>query len=124
MRAGKFRQQRRTKMYIRFIAKRCGQGVKKETTFNQEKKLMRNLLVVSLALISIDLIAQVNFPPLSPQGSIRQKVGVTTISVIYERPAARGRKVFGELVPYNKLWRTGAGNCTKIKFDEDVLREG
>jgi len=84
---------------------------------------MRNLLVVSLALISVDLIAQVNFPDLSPQGNIRQKVGVTTISVIYERPAARGRKIFGELVPYNKLWRTGAGNCTKIKFDEDVLIE-
>lgn len=84
---------------------------------------MRNLLIVSLALISIDLIAQVNFPDLSPQGNIRQNVGVTTISVIYERPAARGRKIFGELVPYNKLWRTGAGNCTKIKFDEDVLIE-
>jgi hypothetical protein len=82
---------------------------------------MRNLLVVTLMLIRFDLIAQVNFPALSPQGSIQQKVGAATISVIYERPAARGRKIFGELVPYNELWRTGAGNCTKIKFDGDVL---
>lgn len=82
---------------------------------------MRNLLVVTLMLIRFDLIAQVNFPALSPQGSIHQKVGAATISVTYERPAARGRKVFGELVPYNELWRTGAGNCTKIKFDGDVL---
>lgn len=74
-----------------------------------------------LALNSVDAIAQVAFPSLSPMGSINQKVGFTTISVIYERPAARGRKIFGELVPYNKLWRTGAGKCTKIKFDEDVL---
>lgn len=84
---------------------------------------MRNLLIVALALACVDLIAQVNFPSLSPQGNIRQKVGVTTISVTYERPAARGRKIFGELVPYNQLWRTGAGNCTKIQFDDDVLIE-
>lgn len=82
---------------------------------------MKNLVIAILLLTSVDLIAQINFPALSPQGSIRQKVGATTISVIYERPAARGRKIFGELVAYDKLWRTGAGNCTKIKFDEHVL---
>lgn len=82
---------------------------------------MRKLLVIALTLTCVDLIAQVNFPSLSPQGSIRQKVGVITISVTYERPAARGREIFGELVPYNKLWRTGAGNCTTIQFDDDVL---
>jgi hypothetical protein len=84
---------------------------------------MRNFLLVSLTLIGFSGTAQVNFPALSPKGSISQKVGVGTISVIYERPAARGRKVFGELVRYNKLWRTGAGNCTKIKFDDNVLIE-
>jgi len=67
------------------------------------------------------MVAQVNFPDLSPKGTITQKAGLTTISVTYERPAARGRKVFGELVPYNKLWRTGAGNCTKIRFSDNVL---
>src|SRR5688500_17216754 len=82
---------------------------------------MRKLLVVAFVLSCVDLMAQVDFPNLSPQGSISQKVGLTTISVIYERPAARGRKVFGELVPYNQLWRTGAGNCTKVRFIEDVL---
>ncbi len=49
-----------------------------------------------------------------------QKVGFTVITVEYERPAARGRKIFGELVPYDKIWRTGAGNCTKIKFTKPV----
>ncbi len=85
------------------------------------EKSMRNLFVLSLMLIRLNSIAQIDFPALSPQGSIQQKVGVATISVLYERPAARGRKIFGELVPYNNLRRTGAGNCTKIKFDEDVL---
>lgn len=85
------------------------------------KKLIKNFLILALLLTSVDLIAQTHFPDLSPHGNIRQKIGVTTISVIYERPAARGRKIFGELVPHGKLWRTGAGNCTKIKFDEHVL---
>ena len=75
---------------------------------------MRKLLVVAFVLSCVDLMAQVDFPNLSSQGSISQKVGLTTIFVIYERPAARGRKVFGELVPYNQFWRTGAGNCTKF----------
>ncbi|WP_054558990.1 DUF2911 domain-containing protein [Croceitalea dokdonensis] len=60
------------------------------------------------------------FPPLSPKGSISQVVGNTTISMVYELPAARGRTVFGELVPWGEVWRTGAGNCTKISFDKPV----
>jgi hypothetical protein len=82
---------------------------------------MKHLLIVTLLLPSVDLTAQISFPALSPQGSISQNVGVTAITVIYERPAARGRNIFGELVPYGELWRTGAGNCTKIKFDGNVL---
>ncbi len=74
---------------------------------------MRNYLTAVLILFTVGLIGQPRFPALSPEGSIRQKVGLTTISVIYERPAARGRKIFGDLVPYGKLWTTGAGNCTK-----------
>ncbi|MBN8786961.1 MAG: DUF2911 domain-containing protein [Terrimonas sp.] len=82
---------------------------------------MKHLLIVTLLLSSVDLTAQISFPALSPQGSVSQNVGVTAITVIYERPAARGRNIFGELVPYGELWRTGAGNCTKIKFDGNVL---
>jgi len=63
-------------------------------------------------------------PDLSPKGSIKQKVGFTTITVAYERPAARGRKIFGGLVPYKKLWRTGAGYCTKIGFNDSVRING
>jgi hypothetical protein len=82
---------------------------------------MRNYLTALLMLLTVGLVGQPRFPVLSPEGSIRQKVGLTTISVIYERPSARGRKIFGDLVPYGKLWRTGAGNCTKIKIDGAVV---
>jgi hypothetical protein len=64
--------------------------------------------------------AQHIFPNLSPKGRIEQRVGLTDIKIEYERPAARGRKVFGNLVDYGKLWRTGAGNCTKISFNQPV----
>lgn len=75
-------------------------------------------------LLFVDCFSQTYFPELSPKGLIMQNVGQTTIEINYERPAARGRKVFGQLVPYNKLWRTGAGNCTKIKFNETVIIGG
>ncbi len=78
------------------------------------------LMLVS-TLCAFGLAAQTEFPSLSPKGSVEQKVGITTISIEYERPIARGRTIFGELVPYKTLWRTGAGNGTKIKFDDDVV---
>jgi tetratricopeptide (TPR) repeat protein len=60
------------------------------------------------------------YPSLSPKGNISQIVGNTTIEIEYERPSVRKRQIFGELVPWGKVWRTGAGSCTKISFDKDV----
>lgn len=82
---------------------------------------MRNKLTALLMMITVTLTAQPRFPALSPAGSIQRNVGLTTISVIYERPAARGRIIFGNLVSYGRLWRSGAGNCTKIKISRDVV---
>jgi len=50
------------------------------------------------------------------------KIAITTVE--YERPSARGRKVFGEVVPWGIVWRTGAGYCTKVSFDKDVTIDG
>jgi len=68
--------------------------------------------------------SQNHFPDLSPKGILKQQVGFTAIEINYERPAARGRKIFGDLVPFDQLWRTGAGNCTKIKFSSPVMIDG
>lgn len=67
---------------------------------------------------------QVDYPSLSPKGTITQMVGNTKVEIQYERPSARNRRVFGELVPWNKVWRTGAGGCTKISFDKNVVIGG
>jgi tetratricopeptide (TPR) repeat protein len=81
---------------------------------------MKVLLLSLSALTTSALLAQTTFPSLSPKCRLEQKVGFTTIVIDYERPSARGRKIFGELVPYNKLWRTGAGHCTKMGFTTSV----
>ena len=76
-----------------------------------------------LFFCQISGVAQLKIPELSPAGSIKQSVGFTTIIINYERPAARHRsekEIFGTLVPYGKVWRTGAGTGTRISFSTDV----
>lgn len=68
--------------------------------------------------------AQINTPPPSPNSQVEQIVGLTEIEVEYNRPSKRGRIVFGNLVPYGKLWRTGANSNTKINFSTDVELNG
>lgn len=63
-------------------------------------------------------------PQPSPFTTIDQKVGLTDVKLEFSRPGMRGRKVFGDLVPYGKLWRTGANANTKITFSTDVTVDG
>jgi len=78
------------------------------------------LLIFPLCFCPQHSQAQFEFPPLSVKGSISQQVGYTQVKIEYERPSARNRKIFGGLVPWNEVWRTGAGPCTKITFNEEV----
>lgn len=59
-------------------------------------------------------------PQPSPTGKIEQKVGLTDVTIEYSRPGMKGRSIFGDLVPYGKVWRTGANANTKITFGDDV----
>lgn len=63
-------------------------------------------------------------PQLSSTEEIKQNFGLSQIEVSYSRPGIKGRKIFGDLVPYNKVWRTGANNATTITFGDDVMIEG
>lgn len=82
---------------------------------------MKTLLIIAFLITTTNSFSQSIFPSLSPKGRIEQNIGFTNISVEYERPATRGRKIFGELVKYEKLWRTGSGNCTKIRFSKPII---
>jgi len=67
------------------------------------------------------IIAQLEIPAKSPKSKVFQTVGLTEISVEYSRPSVKNRNIFGSLVPYDKIWRTGADESTKISFSDDVL---
>ena len=83
-------------------------------------------LIFSLALaVSVHTFAQqYNIPAVSPRQTVEQQFSVTKISVEYGRPAVKGRKVFGELVPFGQVWRAGANEATKITFGQEVLFGG
>ncbi len=84
---------------------------------------MKKILSV-LFLTTITIFAQVELPRLSPNASVNQKIGYTNITVEYCRPSVHNRKIWGDLVPYNKVWRTGANEATTIQFSTDVTVDG
>lgn len=95
------------------------------------KNVVRPLVLLAVSLVAFgNLGAQtaqppkVEFPAASPAGTLKQRVGLTDIQIEYSRPGVKGRKIFGELVPYNQVWRTGANAATKIKFSTPVKLNG
>ena len=89
------------------------------------------LLAVLFALASAPAaLAQLQTPIPSPNATVAQTIGVTRVEVVYSRPHVKGatrkedRVIWGALVPYDKVWRTGANSVTKITFDGDVTVEG
>lgn len=82
-------------------------------------------IIFTLLLFTVNLsFSQINTPRVSPASEVEQMVGLTEIEIEYSRPSMRGREVFGNLVPFGKVWRTGADNSTKISFDTDVIISG
>jgi len=67
---------------------------------------------------------KITTPQPSPFSKIEQKVGLTDVTLEYSRPSAKGRAIFGNLVPFGKIWRTGANANTKITFSTDVVVDG
>jgi|TARA_B110000438_G_scaffold285757_1_gene316204 hypothetical protein len=87
---------------------------------------MKNISLTTLLLfITISSFSQTATtylsPVASPQASVSQNVGMTNISINYSSPGVKERKIFGDLVPYNQLWRAGANSPTKIKFSTSVI---
>ena len=85
------------------------------------KKLITLLMVFA---VTFTVNAQIETPQPSPSQKMEQKVGLTDVTVEYSRPSMRGRTVFGNLVPYGKLWRTGANQNTMVTFSTDVMIGG
>lgn len=86
--------------------------------------IYKKLFILFLCMGTMSITAQLKIPAPSPASSTTQTVGLTDVSVHYSRPAMRGRTIFGDLVPFDKIWRTGANDVTKITFSDDVTIDG
>ncbi|HZG00678.1 MAG TPA: DUF2911 domain-containing protein [Chitinophagales bacterium] len=88
-------------------------------------KTLRTATLGAALLVSQAAVAQtLKTPAASPKQTLEQDFALSTIKIEYSRPSAKGRTVFGELVPYGKMWRTGANQSTKITFGDDVTIDG
>src|SRR5215813_10394309 len=89
------------------------------------KKLFTLAAATALTnVISSPSLAQLRLPLPSPNATVTQTIGLTDVTVTYSRPGVKGRVIWGELVPYDKPWRTGANASTTIAFTDDVTVEG
>ena len=84
------------------------------------KIIFTSFLLIQALLINAQEKIQIRTTSASPASSFEQEVGSAKIKIAYSRPLVRGRKIFGELVPFDKLWRTGASDCTVITTSEDI----
>ena len=81
---------------------------------------MKKLLLTAFLVVSVTAYSQWSKPAASPKQSIEQQFSLSKISVEYGRPGVKGRKIFGDLVPFNQVWRAGANAATKITFSQNV----
>src|SRR5260370_29215652 len=90
-------------------------------------------LIAGLGLLAASAEAQfkngsqpteLNIPRVSQRGSVTQRIGLTDITINYDRPMVGGREIWGKIVPYGKVWRAGANENTSITFSDDVTVEG
>ena len=83
---------------------------------------MRKLFITAFAAFVLSPAgAQLKTPAPSPTQTIKQDFALSSVEISYSRPGKKGRKIFGDLVPYGKIWRTGANSATTITFGEEVL---
>jgi hypothetical protein len=88
-------------------------------SINMKHQVLRLFCLLIAVLFVMDVSAQQ-----SPAATATGKAGGANITINYSSPSVRGRKVWGELVPYGKVWRAGANQATTIEFDKDVTVEG
>jgi hypothetical protein len=87
--------------------------------------MKRTFLLCTALLTGLTITqAQIQTPSPSPSAKVEQRIGLVDVSVEYSRPSVKGREVFGGLVPYDEVWRTGANSATKITFSDSVTIAG
>ncbi len=86
---------------------------------------MKKLILAAVAVLTLTIVeAQLKTPAPSPTQTVKQDFGLSSIELSYSRPGVKGRKIFGDIVPYGNVWRTGANNATVITFGDEVIVGG
>lgn len=91
---------------------------------------MSSVFLAAALVAAVSLPARAQQPPAltlprpSQKGTVEQRVGITDVKIVYSRPGVKNRVIWGELVPYDKVWRTGANEATTITFSADVKVNG
>lgn len=85
---------------------------------------MRNSLALVFALTASAAFAEIRLPEASPNATLTQEVGISKVSIVYHRPAVKGRTIWGGLVPTGKVWRLGANDATTIELSHDAKFNG
>lgn len=84
-------------------------------------KTIKSFFLAALAILLVaESHAQIAMPAPSPTATLEQKIGLTDFKVVYSRPSMKGRSIFGDLVPFGEVWRTGANNPSKLTFGDAV----
>jgi tetratricopeptide (TPR) repeat protein len=91
-----------------------------------EIAMLKKMILCTAAALTFYIAdaQQLKTPPPSPKQTLKQEFGVGEVELTYSRPSSKGRKIYGDLVPFGALWRTGANAATKIKFSDDVTVGG
>jgi hypothetical protein len=92
--------------------------------FAKKPDMRKTLLFLPVLFFIMNAGAQLRTPAPSPLQTIKQDFGIGNIEVSYSRPGAKGRNIFGNVVPYDKVWRTGANNATTLTFSDNVTIGG
>ena len=85
---------------------------------------MKRIFLLCFLALGFSTQAQIQTPAASPHAAMEQTVGLTDVKLDYSRPNMRGREIFGSLIPYGKIWRTGANATTKFSIDKPVMIDG
>jgi Protein of unknown function (DUF2911) len=93
-----------------------------QSKLNSMKKPLLLIAVVATSFLHAN--AQLQLPQPSPKAQVMQAIGLTDITIDYSSPGVKGRTIWGDLVPYDKLWRAGANYATKVTFSKDVTIDG
>lgn len=100
------------------------------TVTNLTRTMTATLVAAALLGLSSPIVSAQTAPPAlslpapSPKSTLEQRVGLTDVKIVYSRPGVKGRTIWGGLVPYDKVWRTGANAATAITFSTDVRING